>query len=271
MQRILTAAVALPLVATAVFWLQGPWSFFFFLAAVEIAVFEYVRLARSAGAGRAVWTLPAIVALAALLMSADLWRTPEGGTAERLILLCAFLLSGVAGIATLAGRGGVDKAFLTVGSLSFGAAYFSVAVASLHRIHAAGPWLLVLLLAIVWAGDSAAYYAGCRWGKRKLAPEISPNKTWLGAGAGLAAGLAAAAVWGWWRHGGIGSGLLLLAALTGVAAQAGDLIESMIKRSAGVKDSGVLLPGHGGMFDRLDALLLAAPVFVFLTWILGLG
>jgi phosphatidate cytidylyltransferase len=126
---------------------------------------------------------------------------------------------------------------------------------------------------VVWAGDIAALYIGRAWGRHKMAPSLSPNKTWEGALGSLAGSLLAAGVllglahlfatqwdkvwlsypedlWYW----------LGLAVLVNVAAQVGDLAESALKRSAGVKDSGSLLPGHGGVLDRIDALLLAAPV-----------
>src|SRR6185312_14926355 len=127
----------------------------------------------------------------------------------------------------------------------------------------------------VWAGDTAALYFGRAIGGKKLAPRLSPGKTWAGSIASLVAALLCAggldalgnqlAAHGdgrlylsahWWA-------ILLLAALLNVAAQVGDLLESAIKRGANVKDSGTLLPGHGGILDRIDALLLAAPVLWF--------
>jgi phosphatidate cytidylyltransferase len=136
-----------------------------------------------------------------------------------------------------------------------------------------GASLVTFLLCVVWAGDIAALYVGRAWGRRKLAPTLSPNKTWEGALGSVAGSLLATgallglahlltaqwdsallaypeSVWYW----------LGLAVVVNVAAQAGDLVESALKRSAGVKDSGCLLPGHGGVLDRIDALLVAAPV-----------
>ena len=127
----------------------------------------------------------------------------------------------------------------------------------------------VLLLAIVWLGDSGAYYIGKTWGRHKLAPRVSPNKTWEGSIASTAAGLLAAAVWSYWRLGEVDGWILLLAGLVSIAAQIGDLVESLLKRGAGVKDSGQILPGHGGMLDRMDALLFAAPVMWLGVELLG--
>jgi len=118
------------------------------------------------------------------------------------------------------------------------------------------------LLAIVWIGDTAAWAVGSAIGRHKLAPVVSPGKSWEGAGAGLVGGLFAMGVWSLLRLGELRLDLLVLAALTAVAAQLGDLLESVIKRGAGMKDSSSLLPGHGGFFDRMDALLLATPVYV---------
>ncbi len=129
-----------------------------------------------------------------------------------------------------------------------------------------GAALVAYPLAVTWLNDTAAYFAGTHLGRRKLLPRVSPKKTWLGAEAGFAAGviagwLYARFVFGWWLEiplspwlGALGGGVIA------VAAQFGDLAESILKREAGMKDSGSLLPGHGGVLDRLDALLLAFPV-----------
>ena len=139
-----------------------------------------------------------------------------------------------------------------------------------------GPALVLFLMVCVWAGDIAALYIGRAFGKRKLAPRLSPGKTWLGsiasiAGSMLAAGLVVFIADTLTARGNtllhISQPLwqsLLLAAILNVAAQLGDLLESAIKRGAGVKDSGTMLPGHGGILDRIDALLLAAPVLWFI-------
>jgi phosphatidate cytidylyltransferase len=125
------------------------------------------------------------------------------------------------------------------------------------------------LLAIVWLGDTAAYYVGITWGRHRLAPVVSPKKSWEGAVAGAVASMASIVVWGLWRLGGVPADLLVIGALTTVASQLGDLVESAIKRGAHVKDSGDLLPGHGGLYDRMDAMLFAAPVLLLLLWAFG--
>lgn len=149
-----------------------------------------------------------------------------------------------------------------------------------------GPALVLFLMVCVWSGDIAALYVGKAFGKHKLAPRLSPGKTWEGSIASIVGSIAAAGLVIW-----IGDLLtargnlilhitepiwqtLVLAAILNVAAQLGDLLESAVKRGAGVKDSGTMLPGHGGILDRIDALLLAAPVLWFALVIkdyLGLG
>ncbi|HUF67086.1 MAG TPA: phosphatidate cytidylyltransferase [Longimicrobiales bacterium] len=127
-------------------------------------------------------------------------------------------------------------------------------------------------LTVTWVGDTAAYFGGMRWGRRKLSPAISPNKTVEGAIAGFAGSVAVGALFGWlvfdmWHGTGIGAALGAVGAmLISPAAQVGDLAESLFKRQAGMKDSGRLLPGHGGVMDRFDAVLMALPVaYVYLA------
>ena len=197
---------------------------------------------------------------------------PLSADALRLDLFGAALLLGVGlGTLFLFARTPLPEALPALGALAFGIPYFAVALASLDLLQLMDPWIAVLLLAIVWLGDTAAYYVGSRIGRHKLAPVISPKKSWEGAAASFAVALAAAAVWDVCRRGRLEPGLLVAAALTAVAAQIGDLVESLVKRSSGVKDSGTILPGHGGAFDRVDALLFAAPVLLFSLWVLGTG
>jgi len=135
----------------------------------------------------------------------------------------------------------------------------------LHAIAYVGPALLLFALVIIWVGDTAAYFVGRAIGRYKLAPELSPKKTWEGTTASLLGSLLVA--WAFSTRLSIPLPQLLgMAAAGNLAGQAGDLFESAFKRSAGVKDSGSLLPGHGGILDRIDALILAIPV-VWYYWI----
>ncbi len=116
---------------------------------------------------------------------------------------------------------------------------------------------------LVSVADTAAYFTGRRFGKVKLCPQISPNKTIAGVYGALASGAILSAIGGWLLHvrGLAWLALIALALVTVIASIIGDLFESLVKRQAGVKDSGTLFPGHGGMFDRLDGMFAALPVF----------
>ena len=139
------------------------------------------------------------------------------------------------------------------------------------------PWLgaafLIFPIAATWLGDSFAYFGGTRWGRRKLAPSISPKKTVVGGVTGLLGSVLAATIMAWiftsfvpgWHVSLVL--MLVVGLLVGVTAQVGDLAESVLKRSAGVKDSGDLIPGHGGVLDRFDALFFTLPLAYLLFWL----
>lgn len=271
MQRLLTAAVTVPVALVAVFYLPSVW--FFLLAAVVFgwASSEFVRIARFWAPGAPVEAVVGLVPLAAVLL-AGFFPLYGGAAARELELFSgAILLSVAVASLLLLAKTPLPEVFPALGAFAFGVPYFALPTASLYYIHRMedGPWLLFLLLAIVWLGDTAAYYVGSRFGRHKLAPVVSPNKTWEGAVAGFATGVLSTAAWSVWRLGELDGPLLLVGVATAVAAQLGDLVESMIKRGAGLKDSGNLLPGHGGMLDRMDAMLFAAPIFLFGLWITG--
>lgn len=157
-----------------------------------------------------------------------------------------------------------------IGATLLGVAYVALPLSLMCYIPVGGtggwePWTAVCLLCIIWANDVFAYLAGTLWGRHRLCERLSPKKSWEGFFGGLAGAVAAGYVAARLldEEPGTWVGLALVAA---VAAVAGDLAESMLKRAAGVKDSGRLIPGHGGVLDRFDALLLAAPfVFVYMV------
>jgi phosphatidate cytidylyltransferase len=144
-----------------------------------------------------------------------------------------------------------------------GVPYIVPATAALLALRDHGPMPILFLLCVVWASDIGAYLAGRLVGGPKLAPSISPGKTRSGAVGGLLAAVAVGLIAAWLDGGSYGSAAAVAAAL-GAVAQAGDLFESWIKRRVGVKDSSHLIPGHGGLFDRLDAVLFAAPAAALL-------
>jgi phosphatidate cytidylyltransferase len=188
-------------------------------------------------------------------------------------------------------RESLATAYPAAAASAFGFAYIALPLAMLVQLRQqwAGAFLILYLLLVVWSGDIFAYFVGRSIGRHLMAPRISPKKTWEGAAASMIASLAIGGAIFYYsapvstallRWGLIGRrdgmfGLerpaflpvLALTAVLNIAAQLGDLVESLIKRGAGVKDSGGILPGHGGMLDRIDALLFAAPVlWVWAAW-----
>jgi len=185
----------------------------------------------------------------------------------------------------------MNSAYPAVAASVFGFTYVALPLAMLVQLReqVAGAFLLLYLLLVVWAGDIFAYFVGRSLGRTLMAPRVSPKKTWEGAAASLAASLVLGSLLFSHalqissflfrvglidRRGGMFGlekpevlPIILLTIALNIAAQLGDLVESLIKRGAGVKDSGTLLPGHGGMLDRIDALLFAAPVlWVYAAW-----
>lgn len=162
-------------------------------------------------------------------------------------------------------RGPDDAARTVLAAGGLASAYsLGLGLLAVHRIRGS-VWLMLVPLLICWVGDSAAYFMGCWKGTRRLSPRVSPNKSWEG----FAAGLAGAAL-GAWAAGTLGAGLPAVQTLpvglgAGLLAVLGDLVESAAKRDAGVKDSGRLLPGHGGILDRFDSLTAVSPAT--LAWL----
>lgn len=198
--------------------------------------------------------------LASFMPPASLWGGAQGLLAS---MACAVMV--LMGAETLFRRdpSGVE---IELGRRLFGIIYgggLPCFFLLLWRLHGGVHWIVWMIL-ITAVGDTLAYYAGTLWGKTKLLPKVSPGKTVEGAVAGLGGNVLVTLVYGYlvfpevWGLKGF-----LMALVVGVAGQVGDLSESMLKRAAGVKDSGALLPGHGGVLDRLDSLLFAAPITFF--------
>ena len=270
MKRILTAAVSVPVALAGIFWLSDTWFFLVLLVLAMLGVSEYVRIVSRSDLGHSPRFLFILVPVAALLMTPGLVLRMDPLAPEDVVMLtAAVVVLGVGSVVVLS-KVPVSKGLSAIGALAYGLLYFSVPVASLVRLRQiGGPSLLVLCFAIVWLGDTSAFYCGKSWGRTKLAPSISPNKTREGSIAGVLAGLIAATVWSWLVLDSVSGKVLLLALIVGAAAQMGDLVESLFKRGAGVKDSGTLFPGHGGVMDRLDALFFAAPAAWICIWVMG--
>ena len=257
-RRVATAAVALPLLLAAFFLGPPLLAAGVAGAAVVTGLWEFFGLMKARGL--APFHIPGVVLLAAVfvevarpVLPVSLWP------AVALVTLIGLLPRGTDFAST------VPSAALTL----LGAAYLGSlggAVAALRLLHPDedGAWRLVLLLAIVMVADTAAFFVGNAAGRHKLAPAISPGKTIEGAVGGLAGGVAAAAAVRalGLPHVPLGHALLLGLAVAALGI-AGDLVESLLKRWAGVKDSGTLFPGHGGMLDRLDSVLFGAPVLYY--------
>lgn len=258
MKRLLTAAIAVPLSLLAIFCLDARWFFAVCALTIGWAAYEFSVIARSWAGARPMVLLPCLALLLGALLS---FARFEDGTAT--LLAGAGALTVGLGSFVLLSRTPIAEAPAALGTLTFGTLYFAVPMASLVHLQRQDPWLVGVLVAIVWLGDTAALLVGTAWGRHRLAPTVSPKKTWEGAAAGLLVGLAAAATWSFVRLDRLEPSWLLLGAITAVAAQLGDLVESIFKRASGIKDSGRILPGHGGALDRADALLFAAPVFWF--------
>ena len=260
--------------AVAVFVILGTppaVAFVVWIAVFGWAAAEFVHLARQLAPNaplRGLWLwIPASSFVGFLLMDGT---GAVEGTDAAAFLAVSFAAVAVASLSCLFSAGNMRDAAIGMGLVSFAVPYFAAAPLAIYRLHLIDRWAVFLLLAIVALGDTAAYFAGRSFGRHKLAPQISPKKTWEGSLAGFAAAVLATAVWSHFRLGEIRPDLLALAAVTAVAAQLGDLVESALKRGAGVKDSSHVLPGHGGFYDRLDAMLLAAPTFMIGLWLLGL-
>ncbi len=139
----------------------------------------------------------------------------------------------------------------------------SISVLKIGQGQITGPYLVLAVMMLVWAADTGAYFSGRRYGKNKLAPAISPGKTWEGMFGGLLLALFIALLFGFWNKAGLQDylNIILISLVTVIFSVAGDLMESMFKRQANLKDSGCILPGHGGILDRIDSVTAAAPVF----------
>lgn len=253
-QRLLSAALLIPL-ALAVMVIGGE---VLLLTAMALGVLLAGEWSRMTGVGSRVSQGALMAAVAAAALASHVFGLAAGLTA---------VLAGSLGVALVARWRGQAPGWMALAVLWFG-----LPVACLLWLRQAGEHGLigvVLVLLTIWATDSGAFFAGRALGGAKLAPSISPGKTWSGAVGGLLAAMltggALAAVTGL-------ADILALTVLCGVlavAAELGDLAESAAKRRFGVKDSGHLIPGHGGVFDRLDALLFALPVAVLAAMLNG--
>lgn len=294
LKRIATAVVLIPIVMLLV--LRAPVAVLavFAGAVALVTVQEFLNIIESYGVQPL--RLPAYIFAGALFLflcvsaAAD---TPQLSSLK-FVLVVAFAsaLAPFIFLAIAMRRTQLAGGYPAAAVSTFSFVYIALPMAMLVQLRqqVAGAFLLLYLLLVVWAGDIFAYFVGKSVGRHLMAPRISPKKTWEGAAASLAASLIIGCVlfnyalpistfllrWGMIqrRDGLFGLEkpelwpIILLSIALNIAAQLGDLVESLIKRGAGVKDSGNILPGHGGMFDRIDALLFAAPILWFYAAVL---
>ncbi|MBA2719071.1 MAG: phosphatidate cytidylyltransferase [Chloroflexi bacterium] len=263
-QRALSAAVLVPPLVVALL-LGGPWIVAVVVVAAGLAAREVFALLTGAGHPSLAW-LGVVLTVAVVLDAAVVPPIDASGT---LLVAIGAILAAIGAFTRPDPREGLATWFSTV----FGALYASLLAFVLRLGHEAPPvvpgsplaglgpdrgWILLLVLT-VWAYDTGAYFLGKRYGRQRFLSHISPSKTYAGLIGGIVAATAASAVvlWGLGQPAQTG---LIVGPLVGLAAQAGDLAESMLKRAAGAKDSGTLIPGHGGILDRVDSFLFAAPV-----------
>jgi len=285
-KRIATAVVLIPLVLLLV--LKAP---VYVLALVAgavavLAIAEFLKLiTHYAVEPMAMATYCFVASFFVFVIVASTNRTPLVETTAILYgLAVAAALAPFVFLTVAMRRADLTTGYPAAAASSFAFAYIAIPMALLVQIRqqpAGAIWTIYTLLA-VWAGDIFAYFVGKSLGRHRMSPEISPKKTWEGAVASIVASVIIGTLW--IQHApGISSALLriglierrdgmfgleqpqlwpiiLLSAVVNIAAQLGDLVESLIKRGAGVKDSGTILPGHGGMLDRIDAMLFAVPV-----------
>lgn len=256
-QRILTALVLIPLVVGMDVYLGTEWLALAFGVLALLGAWEWVALA---GYTSTTTRIGYQVVVASLL--GVFWFLFPAQWGDPLLLGIAMVWIGMAlwlfvyspRIRPLVGPAPL---LLLAGLFVLGGGW--IGLVELHR-RPMGVELTLVLFLLVWGADSAAYFSGKRWGRYKLSPGISPGKTLEGLGGalvfGLLAGVLLSLYWGWSMP-----LLVLLSLVTVVLSVVGDLLESYLKRNAGVKDSGSLLPGHGGVLDRIDSLTAAAPVF----------
>src|SRR5215831_9210494 len=274
MKRVLTALVLIPVVLAIV--LKAPlWLFAAILAAIVLlAQHEYLNIVAACDILPVRW----LTYLVSVLVIIGLLFSPA-------LLLLLPVIFGV----PIVFRNDMKASLQAAAASSFGILYIAVSLGLLISLrHSPGSeYLILFILFSVWGGDIAAYYVGRSLGRHKLAPVVSPNKSWEGAIASVFASVAIAALVFHYRApinslflahhdepisftvGLTWTSALILGGVTNVAAQLGDLFESALKRGAGVKDSGTLLPGHGGILDRIDALLFAAPVVWYYAHVTG--
>ncbi len=291
-KRVAVAAVGIPLAVVAIY--IGGIVFGLLVAAIAgAATWELCRMAEKRGVRPFTW--PAVAIASSFALVATAMQTPlDASPRFWLITITSVLALSAAAIWRRGVEGGplaavavsVSAALLTGGTLSYAiflrAMGWPQVVDLSAPVHEVSPWvgpaMVGFPLVLTWLSDTFAYFGGRAWGRRKLIPSVSPGKTVAGAVSGVVGTILVGALYAWGVldnalhipvslvEGAVGG------AIVSVVAQTGDLAESLLKREAGVKDSGALLPGHGGVFDRFDSLFFAFPIaYWYLSYVLRIG
>lgn len=290
MKRVLTAVALIPVVLLILFKAQWPFFVVAISAIVILTLREYLNVTEAYGMKPFRWMTYVVAMLVVLAFTIHNfpWLVPWFLRGVLSWVSLWYLLPVIFGIPVVFRkemRMAVPAAAMSV----FGVIYIAASLGLLIRLRhlPQAEYLIVFILFSVWGGDIAAYYIGKNFGRHKLAPVVSPNKSWEGAIASIVASVGIALLVFHFREGinalfthepdaptlqpdhmGLVE-IIWLGLITNVAAQFGDLFESALKRGAGVKDSGSLLPGHGGLLDRIDALLFAVPVVWYYAELTG--
>jgi len=268
-QRLLTALLLVPLVVAGVLLLDSPIVAAILAAAILVGAYEMARLAKlqrlRAQGGFMLLVAAALWLGWRYLASVDLQVLQWAMTAWWTLVTVSL----VARRSELARIERARPTVLMLGGLVLVMAWLSIV--TLHARSTSGPALVLYLFVLIWVADSAAYFTGRAFGRRKLSPFVSPGKTWAGAVGALGGAVISALLLSATGVAGEATpvALIVLSVLVAIISIGGDLWESRLKREAGVKDSGRLLPGHGGMLDRIDSLLAAAPVFALGAHLVG--
>ncbi len=270
-QRLITAAILIPLVVWAVFASSLTTFTTLIVAVALLAAWEWHQMIGIQSPGmRVMLAVDLIIVLYLAITQLNPYFIISIGVLIWLIALVVILGFSNTSLAERLSHVFKNKVFGAISSILI-LTVFVVSSITLKAFSEVGAFLFFFVMVTVWLADTGGYFAGKRYGKHALAPAVSPNKTWEG----VAGGVLLASIWTigfYWVKTPTTITLfewLLLAVLTVAVSIVGDLFESLYKRAFSVKDSGSLLPGHGGILDRIDSLIAAVPVFTFLVLIMG--
>lgn len=276
--RVVTAVVAVPVLLAMIVWLpHWVWAAFIF-AACTAGLWEFNRMLQLEEPRSVTWASTAIglVFYVVVYLFVGPGAVLDAGGHETLILFATLSATmWLAFLYNLMRPRDISRVATTMvaplGALLYAGIGFTLVALMKRDLGAHGAGWILLTLAMIWMSDTGAYFAGRAFGKRKLAPKVSPNKTVEGAIGGLCGTLVGAFVFHFLMLDFLSiADVIVIAVVANFLGQTGDLCESLIKRSVGVKDSGTIIHGHGGMLDRVDAVLFAAP-WVYVYGVLAAG